>query len=85
MATNPSKSVVITLPDEIGRQIEALARQQQRSSDDVVCDACRQHLAGARPADLDDLYERGYRTTPEATEDLNALLPHLPVPRESWE
>lgn len=85
MATKPSKPVVITLPDEIGRQIETLARQQQRSSNDVVCDACRQHLAAAHPTDLDDRYERGYRMTPETTEDLNALLPHLPVPQESWE
>jgi hypothetical protein len=34
---------------------------------------------------LDDQYQRGYEQIPEDTADLEALLPHLPLPMESWE
>ena len=35
-------------------------------------------------SDLDDQYQRGYEQVQESTEELDALMPHLPLPREKW-
>ena len=35
--------------------------------------------------ELDDQYQRGYEQIPEDITELEALLPHLPLPTERWE
>jgi hypothetical protein len=34
---------------------------------------------------LDEQYQRGYEQIAESTADVEALLPHLPIPQERWE
>lgn len=36
-------------------------------------------------ASADEQYAAGYQRMPEDTRELEALLPHLPLPREQWE
>ena len=64
-------------------QIVDLARQLSRAERLEVI----QRLAPdpANDQQLDDQYQRGYEQTPESVEDIEALLPHLPLPTENWE
>lgn len=82
MSETTSKPLLVAIPAEIGVQIELLAKQQHRSSEDIVCDACRQHLAALDDAQLDEQYARGYEELAEDVTELEALLPHLPIPQE---
>ena len=75
--------LVVKLTGEIRARVAAAARQQHRSADDIVVEACRRHLPPDR-AQLDDLYQRGYEQTPEDPADAAALLPHLHLPPEDW-
>jgi hypothetical protein len=64
-------------------QIVDLARQLSRAERLEVI----QRLApdSANDQHLDDEYQRGYEQTPESAEDIQALIPHLPLPTENWE
>ena len=79
-----SKPLVVELPAELGTEIEQLARQRQQSPTEIVAEACREHLAVLHTAPDDEQYARGYTDVPEDTADLEALLPHLPLPQEKW-
>jgi hypothetical protein len=84
VAPGSDDSLVVRIPHEVGERVAAAARQQNRSPDDVVVEACRRLLAAWQTANLDDEYERGYVQAPEDTSDTSALLPHLPLPSEDW-
>lgn len=84
MASFPANRLVVTLPPEVGAKVNKVAREQHRTADEIVCEACQRHLAALETANLDEQYQRGYERIPEDIADLEALLPHLPVPREDW-
>jgi predicted transcriptional regulator len=77
-------SLTITLPPEMGDRIHDLAREQHRSPEEIVLEACGRHLARLEATRQDEMYRRGYETVPEETADLESLLPHLPLPDETW-
>ena len=84
VAANTNEPVVVKLPPELGGRVTAAAREQRRTPDDLVAEACLRLLASQEGAALDDRYQRGYEQTPEDTSDAQALLPHLPLPKEDW-
>ena len=84
MAATRTDPLVVTLPPEIGARILQMAGAQHRSPEEIVREACLRHFARSDSAALEELYERGYEEFPEDTGDLEALLPYLPLPEESW-
>ena len=84
VAPNPDDPVVVTLPTDLGVRVAAAAREQRRTPDDLVAEACRRLLGALDSGALDDRYQRGYEQTPEDASDAHALLPHLPLPKEDW-
>lgn len=71
--------------DDVIQLAKALSPSEKRKFIQKLSpDLKRALTAGKRPRDLDDEYERGYKKMPESTADLEALLPHLPLPRERW-
>jgi hypothetical protein len=76
--------IVVTITGEMRQRIAAAARQQHRRADEIVLEACRRLLANLEALALDEQYQRGYEQAPEDTADVEALLPHLPLPREDW-
>lgn len=74
------KPLVVELPADLGTEIESLAQQRQKSPAEIVAEACREHLAAVYAERDDDQYARGYADMPEDTAELEALLPHLPLP-----
>ena len=84
MVAPADDAVVIKLPADVGARVSAAARQQQRTPDEIVIDACRSLLAVLERGDADEQYERGYQQIPEDAADAQALLPHLPLPQEDW-
>jgi hypothetical protein len=84
VAPNPDDPVVVKLPADIGGRVAAAAREQRRTPDDLVAEACRRLLTSLESAALDDRYRRGYEQVPEDASDAAALLPHLPLPKEDW-
>lgn len=61
------------------RVIERLAPQLEDALGPV-----NENVAEAS-GDKDDQYQRGYEQTPEDISELEALIPHLPLPSEQWE
>jgi hypothetical protein len=84
VAPNPDDPVVVKLPADLGGRVAAAAREQRRTPDELVAEACRRLLTSLESAALDDRYQRGYEQTPEDASDAAALLPHLPLPKEDW-
>ena len=84
VAPKSDKPAVIRLPPDVAARVNAVARAERRTADDVVAEACRRLLALRERRQLDDQYQRGYEQVPEDAVDAEALLPHLPLPREDW-
>lgn len=84
VAPTSDEPVVIKLPADVGARVSAAARQQQRTPDEIVIDACRRLLAVLERGDADDRYQRGYEQVPEDVSEVEAMLPHVPLPQEDW-
>ena len=84
VAPKSDDPVVVKLPADVGERVAAAAREQRRTPDDFVAEACRRLLTSLEASGLDDRYQRGYEQIPEDTGDAEALLPHLPLPKEDW-
>jgi hypothetical protein len=84
VAPKDDDPVVVKLPADLGGRVAAAAREQRRTPDELVADACRRMLASLDTSTLDERYQRGYEQTPEDASDAAALLPHLPLPKEDW-
>jgi hypothetical protein len=82
VAPNSDDPIAVKLPADIGVRVAAAAREQRRTPDELVAEACRRLLTSLEAAGLDEQYQRGYEQTPEDTSDVEALLPHLPLPEE---
>lgn len=84
MPAQPSEPLTVRIPPELAARLERLADDQQRPVEEFVAEACRRYIAAFEAADRDERYARGYERIPEETSELEALLPHLPVPPETW-
>jgi hypothetical protein len=73
--------------DEVMRFARALSPSEKLRLIEQLAPDVNQALSPgpvSPPIDPDDQYERGYQNVPEEVTDLEALLPHLPLPRERW-
>ena len=83
MAANTTVDEVIRLADGLSaleklKVIERLAPELEAALAQAVGSSSGENT-------LDEQYQRGYENTPEDVADLEALLPHLPLPTERWE
>ena len=80
----------VTLDDifRLARQLSALDKLKLIERLMPELDAALSSTADASPSDsraLDEQYQRAYEQAREDVSELEALLPHLPLPTEQWE
>ncbi len=81
-----AKIVQVPIDEELLASLDELSRGRRTSRSAVIRDACREYLRRLREEALDEVYERGYRRTPEgtATGETQASLAAQVLPEESW-
>jgi|GEM_PF-6958581 len=71
--------------DQVITMARRLSAKDRQKLIEKLSDAPSRPTARGRQASNDKQYQRGYEQIPEDVQDLEALLPHLPIPQERWE